>query len=265
MTKIEKYNLWDKTPGLCEEIPYVTVYIPEEKHSDGAIVIFPGGGYGGKSQWEGEGYARFFSEKGITAFVCDYRVKPHRFPLPLLDARRTVRFVRFYAEKYGLDKQKIYVMGSSAGGHLAALVSTYREKLEFEGIDEIDKEEYLPNGQILCYPVIGLLGKEKGHIGSGKNLLGDNLADMGDELSPNLIAGEGTPKAFIWHTFDDNVVNVINSLEYSKRLKRINTDTELHIFPFGSHGLGLSENNVYVSEWKNLLFRWLELNDFLSK
>ena len=264
MIKTEEYNLWDKTPGLCEKIPYVTAYIPEKKHSDGAIVIFPGGGYGGKSRWEGEGYARFLSEKGITSFVCDYRVSPHRFPLPLIDARRTIRFVRFYAEKYGLDKQKIYVMGSSAGGHLAALVSTYRKKLEFEGIDEIDKEEYLPNGQILCYPVIGLLGKEKGHIGSGKNLLGDNLADMGDELSPNLIAEEGTPKAFIWHTFNDDIVNVINSLEYSKRLKRINTDTELHVFPFGEHGLGLSENNDYVAEWKNLLFRWLKLNDFLK-
>jgi len=260
--KSEKYNLWDKTPGFCEEIPTITVYIPDEKRSDGAIVIFPGGGYGGRSRWEGENYAQFFARNGITAFVCDYRVKPHSFPIPLLDARRAVKFARFYAERYALDKQKIYVIGSSAGGHLAALVSTYKEKLDFEDTDEIDKEEYLPNGQILCYPVIGLLGREKGHIGSGKNLLGDNLADLGDELSPNLIAEEGTPKAFIWHTFDDNIVNVINSLEYAKRLKRINTATELHIFPFGEHGLGLSENNAYVSQWKNLLLRWLELNDF---
>lgn len=115
---------------------------------------------------------------------------------------------------------------------------------------------------VLCYPVIGLLGKEKGHIGSGKNLLGGCIADIGDELSPNLIAGEGTPKTFIWHTFDDNIVNVINSLEYAKRLKRINTNTEVHIFPFGEHGLGLAQNDKYVGEWTKLLFRWLKLNDF---
>lgn len=260
--KTEKYNLWNTVPGMCQEIPTITVYIPDEKRSEGAIVIFPGGGYGGRSRWEGENYGQFFAENGITAFVCDYRVKPHSFPIPLMDARRAVKFARFNAEKYGLDKQKIYVIGSSAGGHLAALVSTYKEKLDFEDTDEIDKEEYLPNGQILCYPVIGLLGKEKGHIGSGKNLLGDNLADLGDDLSPNLIAEEGTPRAFIWHTFDDNIVNVINSLEYAKRLKRINTATEMHIFPSGEHGLGLSESNAYVAEWKNLLLRWLELNDF---
>lgn len=263
--KIEKYSLWDNPPGMCEEIPMVTVYIPKVKQSNGAMVIFPGGGYGGRSSWEGDGYARFFADKGITAFVCDYRVKPHRFPLPLLDARRTMRFARFYAEKYDVDKQKIYVIGSSAGGHLAALTCTYKESLEFEGIDEIDKEEYMPNGQILCYPVIGLLGKEKGHIGSGKNLLGDCIADIGDELSPNLIAGEGTPKAFIWHTFDDNIVNVINSLEYAKRLKRINTNTEVHVFPYGEHGLGLAQNDEYVGEWTRLLFRWLELNGFYMK
>lgn len=261
---IEKYNLWDKTPGMSEEIPTVTVHIPENKKSNGAVVIFPGGGYGGRTAYEGTDYACFFAEHGITAFVCDYRVKPHRFPLPLLDARRCVKFARFYAEKYGIDKGKIYVMGSSAGGHLAALTCTYKERLEFEGIDEFDKEDYMPNGQILCYPVIGLLGKEKGHIGSGKNLLGDNLADMGEELSPYIIAEVGTPKAFIWHTFNDSVVNVINSLEYAERLQRIGTDTELHIFPYGYHGLGLAKKDEYVSEWTNLLVRWLTLNDFFE-
>ncbi len=262
--KTEKYNLWDKTPGMCEEVPGVTVYLPKIKKSKGAVVIIPGGAYSGRSASEGEAYAEFFADNGITAFLCAYRIHPHKFPLPLLDARRCVRFVRFHAEKYGLDKQKIYVVGSSAGGHLAALLCTYKEKFEFEGKDQIDDEDYMPNGQILCYPVIGLLGKEKGHIGSGKNLLGENLADMGDELSPYLIAEEGTPKAFIWHTFDDNIVNVINSLEYAEKLKRINTDTELHVFPHGPHGLGLAQNNEYVSEWTKLLMRWLTLNDFFT-
>ena len=261
---MEKYinNLWENTPGKCEELPTITAYIPENKKSNGAIVILPGGGYGGRTSHEGEDYAVFFAERGITAFVCDYRVKPHRFPLPLLDSRRGVRWVRHNAAKYGLDKDKIYIMGSSAGGHLAALTCTYKAGIEFEGQDETDNESYMPNGQILCYPVIGLLGKEKGHIGSGKNLLGESLADYGDELSPYLIAEPGTPKAFIWHTFNDNVVNVINSLEYAERLKRINTETELHIFPEGNHGLGLATNNDYVARWSDMLIKWLGFNDF---
>lgn len=260
--EIEKNKLWENTPGMCEEIPSITAYIPENKKSSGAIIICPGGGYSGRSPHEGEGYARFFAEHGITAFVCDYRVKPHRFPLPLLDARRAVRFVRYHAKKYGLDKAKVYIMGSSAGGHLAALTCTYRNELELESNDEIDKENYLPDGQILCYSVIGLLGKEKGHIGSGKNLLGDDLAEMGDELSPYLIADENTPKAFIWHTFTDDVVNVINSLEYAERLRRVNVNTELHIFPVGHHGMGLARSNDYVARWSDMLMKWLEYNNF---
>ena len=87
---------------------------------------------------------------------------------------------------------------------------------------------------------------------------------MGEELSPYIIAEVGTPKAFIWHTFNDSVVNVINSLEYAERLQRIGTDTELHIFPYGYHGLGLAKKDEYVSEWTNLLVRWLTLNDFFE-
>ena len=106
--------------------------------------------------------------------------------------------------------------------------------------------------------------KESLHVGtSGKYLLGDNLADMGDELSPYLIADENTPRTFIWHTFNDNVVNVINSLEYAERLRHVNVSTELHIFPEGRHGLGLASDDPYVSMWSELLIRWLELDEFV--
>lgn len=259
----EEFELFEKTPGECEEIPKITAYIPDNKKSDGAIVILPGGGYGGRTGYEGEDYAKFFTEHGITAFVCSYRVAPHRFPLPLLDSRQAVRFVRHNSEKYGLDKEKVYIMGSSAGGHLAALTSTYKEELELE--DKADKENCIPNGQILCYPVIGLMDKEKGHIGSGKNLLGDKLEEMADKLNPCLIADKDTPRAFIWHTFNDGVVNVINSLEYAESLRRLDVSAEVHIFPEGEHGLGLALNAPYVAQWKGLLLKWLEFNGFFNK
>ncbi len=264
--KIEKIKLWGKVPGMCEEIPGLTAYIPENKKSDGAIVICAGGGYGFRSPHEGEGYATFLAENGYTAFVVDYRVSPHRFPLPLLDARRAIRYVRFYAEKYGIDKNKVAIMGSSAGGHLAALTSTYYEPIEFEGIDEIDKEDFIPNAQILCYPVIPLLGNGITHFGSGKNLLGENLPEMGEALSPNLIATKETPQAFMWHSFADGAVNVIGTLEYAKRLKEVGVPVECHIFSVGSHGSGIpkGEDRVskHVNQWTNLLLNWLRIINF---
>lgn len=269
------YNLWEKTPGMCEEIPTITVYQPKEKKSDAAVVILPGGGYAGRAPHEGEGYAEFLNENGITAFVCAYRVSPHRFPLELLDSRRAVRYVRYYADKFGIDKNKVAIMGSSAGGHLAALTSTYFDKIDFEGIDEIDKEDFIPNKQILCYPVIKLLGKGISHLGSGKNLLGDLLPDMGEELSPDLIVSEKTPDAFMWHTFEDNCVNVINTLDYARALRMEDKRAEVHIFPDGGHGMGLCRNNgqpaskddkvgYHVSGWGPLMIEWLRYIDYLD-
>ncbi|MDD6214629.1 MAG: alpha/beta hydrolase [Firmicutes bacterium] len=261
----DKKNLWENTPGICDEIPTITSYIPENKKSDAAIVIFPGGGYAIRAAHEGQGYAEFLAENGLCAFVVDYRVAPHKFPLPLLDARRGVRTVRYYAEKYGIDKNKIAVMGSSAGGNLAAITSTYYDKIDFEGADEIDKEDFIPNAQILCYPVIDLIG-EYAHIGSTENLLGDRIDEMAEKLSPAIIAKKGTPQTFIWHTFADDCVNVNNTIKYIKKLKEIGTDTECHIFSKGGHGLGLAPGDDDVSknvaQWGGLLLKWLKFIGF---
>lgn len=265
--KVEAFDLWKDIPGEASEIPKITAYVPDNKTSNAAIAILPGGGYAARAPHEGKGYAEFFCENGITAFVIDYRVAPHKFPLPLLDSRRGIKYIRYYAEKYGIDKNKIAIMGSSAGGHLAAMTSTYFEDVECSSRDEIDKEDFIPNAQILCYPVIKLLGKGISHLGSGKNLLGDLQAEMGEELSPDLIANEKTPKAFIWHTAEDNCVNVINSLDYAKKLKTLNISTEMHIFPDGAHGLGLAvkeQDKVkkHVSQWSSLLLNWLKYIGF---
>ena len=264
---MKKYKefLWQNTPGRCDEIPKMTFYKPEIKKSDMAIIIFPGGGYEFRAEHEGKGYAEFLVQNGYTAFVVDYRVAPHKFPLPLLDARRAVRTVRHFADKYGIDKNKITVMGSSAGGHLAALCSTYFAPIEFENVDNIDMENAIPNFQILCYPVISLLGRGITHFGSGKCLLGELLPEKGETLSPHLIVSDKTPPAFIWHTFADDVVNVKNSLLYAENLKNNNVKTELHIFPDGEHGLGLANGTdiigKHVSQWQQLLLNWLMYND----
>jgi len=257
---VEQFNLWEHVPGMCEETPIMTAYIPEWGRKKGAIVILPGGGYCHRAPHEGRGYAEFLATNGYCAFVVEYRVFPHTFPLPLLDARRGVRLVRSFAEKYGFDKNKVAVMGSSAGGHLAALTSTYLESIHFEGVDEIDNEDFLPNAQILCYPVIDL-HTPIAHQGSGMNLLGERYDEEYEKYIPRLLVSEKTPQAFIWHTFEDNCVDVRNSLGYASALKKQCIPVEMHVFPHGGHGKGRSVDDDAVSrhiyQWNELLLHWL--------
>lgn len=254
----QTYNLWD---FACEhETPTMTHYIPTEKKSDWSVVIFPGGGYQHRAVHEGKGYAEFLNAHGVHAFVAEYRVTPSCFPDPLADARRAVRMVRHFAEEWGVCADKIAVMGSSAGGHLAALVSNYTQPLENEVHDAIDEEAYRPNAQILCYPVISLLS-DFGHVGSGKNLLGERYEELGGALSVQNLVTPQTPPAFVWHTFADGCVPVTNSLEYVKALKAASVSAELHVFPMGGHGLGLADQDpetAHVAQWSGLLLNWLK-------
>ncbi len=253
----QKFKLW-------EDLDIDITYYPSlQKSTDATVVILPGGGYAMRAPHEGEGYAQFINVLGMDAFVVDYRVAPNRFPLPLLDARRAMRFVRANAEKFGIAKDKVLIMGSSAGGHLSALTSTYLDAIDGEGVDEIDNEDFLPNGQILCYPVISS-DETVAHTGSYKNLLDERYPER-DKYSPDLLVSERTPIAFIWHTSEDGAVNVINSYRYGEALRKNKIAHEMHIFPHGVHGLGLGQKNIYVSEWTSLLRRWLMLNDFLPK
>ncbi len=254
-------TLWRDTPGFCRETPVLDIYLPENRSSDIAVVILPGGGYRFRAPHEGEGYARFLNAHGIAAFVCQYRVSPHRFPLPLLDARRAIRYVRHHSTEFGINPQKVYLMGSSAGGHLTALTSTYREVLDFEGVDKVDKENYLPDGQILCYPVISFHDLNVTHVGSVENLLENTDSAIRNKLSPDLIADRHAPKAFIWHTFDDAGVDVRNSLNYAARLRQMEIPVEMHLYPHGPHGMGLAADDPHVKDWPERLIAWLKYND----
>lgn len=258
-------NLWKNIPGMCEEVPVLEYYPAENKTTKATVVILPGGGYAVRAPHEGKGYAELLNSFGMDAFVCEYRVAPHRHPLPLLDARRAVQVVRSLSDELDLDCDKVGIMGSSAGGHLAASVCTYQG--EFPDIlvqkDEIDSINWLPDFQILCYPVIAL--NDFGHKGSGDNLLGHTDLYSPDryKLSCQNNVHEKTPKAFIWHTFEDGGVPVQNSLTYVSELRRNNVYAELHVFPYGEHGLGIAPENPHVAQWTGLLKNWLKLNNLL--
>lgn len=246
-------DLWQHSDGL----PKLDCYLPQNRSCRAAVVILPGGGYVNLAEHEGQGYAEFLNFHGIAAFVCNYRVHPNMFPLPLLDARRAVQYVRHHAAEFGISPYSIYIMGSSAGGHLAALTSTYEAQIPVPTPDAVDAESFRPDGQILCYPVIKLLGKEVAHLDSGRFLLGMQQAELGEALSPDLIATKNTPKAFIWHTFQDGLVNAINSLDYARRLRQLEVPVEMHIYPDGHHGLGLAQDCPHTNQWPEQLIKWI--------
>ncbi len=238
-------------------------YPAENKTTDATFVIFPGGAYAFRSAFEGDGYARFLNSMGMDAFVCEYRVLPNRFPLQLLDARRAVRYIRANAEKYGIDPNKIGAMGSSAGGHLAALLANFKEQIEFEGADELDKVDYIPNSTVLCYPAIRPVNEEDSTVyGCLKNLTGERDPE---DFYPDTLVTDSTPPAFIWATYEDACVNMINSYIYGKALRDHHVPHELHILTGGDHGLGLAQNVPGVCQWSGLMVSWLRRNGWLAE
>ena len=265
---MQTIKLWDSAPGLIEgEFEPVLEYYPAEvKKGDGAVVILPGGGYAKRAAHEGDGYAKFLNSIGIDAFVCEYRVHPYTYPYPLLDARRAMRYVRANAERFGINPEKIAIMGSSAGGHLAEVTSVYSEKLDGEGYDELDSVDYLPNAQILCYPVTDY----ESHNGSYKHLYGlDKWQDDGFEdfcltLNPIAYARANVPPAFIWHTEVDKTVAVVSTLKYVAALHNADVRVELHVYPEGSHGLGLASDKPFIARWSNDLAVWLKHIGFIG-
>ena len=263
---MEIIKLWDEVPFMLEGKKAPTLqYFPAEKKNEvrSCVLILAGGGYENVCvNHEGMGYVPFFNELGFDAFILDYRVKPYQFPVPLLDARRAMRVIRNNAGEFGLDDNKILIMGSSAGGHLSALLCTYFGAIEGEGVDEIDNIDCLPNAQALSYPVI----EPMGHIRSFMNFTGGDESRF-EEFMPSLLVSEKTPKAFMWHTMRDQSVNVINTLHYAKALKEHDVSCEMHMFPDGKHSLvmatGDDEIQRHVHSWVGLFEKWLKYMDFL--
>lgn len=255
-------NLWGKTiPFNDDENNFVPVIAEYTAGSKGAVIIFPGGGYASKTDYEGPVIAKWLNSIGITAFVVDYRVAPYKHPAEISDAQRAVRFVRANAKKYGIDENKIAVMGFSAGGHLAASVSVHYDKVFYEPTDKTDKVSARPDASILCYSVIDMY--EYRHDGSRMNLLGYRVLEREKELmSVQLHVTEDTPTAFLWHTTGDRAVPEENTLLYAAALAGCNVPFEVHIYPCGDHGLGLAHQEPYVAQWSSALEKWLLFNNW---
>ncbi len=253
--------LWPNgAPGALgtepKDIPTLTVYLPTmpTAGSTAAMVICPGGGYGGLAPHEGNDYALWLNEQGIAAFVLKYRLGSagYRHPSMLQDAARAIRTVRARASEWNIDTNRVGIIGSSAGGHLASTLLTHFNSAEnkpADSSDPIDAISCRPDLGVVCYPVITMDGPSV-HSGSRKNLLGENPSpELVHELSNQFQVTKDTPPTFIWHTAEDKGVLVQNSLMFAEALAKAGVPFELHVFEKGPHGLGLGTRNYDPTHW----------------
>lgn len=238
-------------------IPTITIFSPSENNTGIAVLICPGGGYGIlASEHEGTDIAKKFAEQGITGVVLKYRLPneetfDNSLFVPLQDAQQAISLIRKNAKQWNINENKVGVMGFSAGGHLAASLSTHYDTLLIDS-----KRNVRPDFSILIYPVISG-EKEITHAGSMQNLLGSkDSKTWRDYFSSEKQVTKLSPPAFLVHASDDNVVPVANSLCYYEALSSAGILSELHIFPKGGHGFGIN-NAQTKSNWFDLCINWL--------
>jgi acetyl esterase/lipase len=250
------------------DIPTLTSYLPDHTNATrAAMVICPGGGYGMLAPHEGNDYALWLNQHGMTCFVLKYRLgsSGYHHPAMLDDAARAVRWVRAHADDYKIDPHRIGIMGSSAGGHLASTLLTHFDAGDTNATDAIERQSSRPDLGILCYAVISM--GEFTHQGSKENLLGkDPSPELVKLLSNELQVTTNTPPCFIWTTFEDNVVPMENSMLFAEALRKNHVPFDLHIYEKGGHGMGLADKSPFAHPhpWANDCLFWLRARQFVN-
>lgn len=247
------------------DTPVLFCYLPPASVATGsAVVICPGGGYSVLAMdHEGHQVAKWLNSIGVVAFVLKYRLAPYRHPIPLLDAQRALRFVRSHADEFGVSSKRIGIMGFSAGGHLAATAAIHSDLGTIESNDPIERTSSRPDFAILCYPVITMTG-DFGHPGSKANLLGNDVDPvLAVFLSHEKQVTAQTPPTFLFHTNEDSSVSAENSIQFFLALRNAQVASELHVYEFGPHGVGLAQADPVLHSWKDRLADWLKANGFL--
>ena len=260
LAKPEKIGLWNNRASLGdgkfqETEVWISVHRPEKPNGT-AIVICPGGGYGGLvTGAEGHGIAAWLNRHGITGVVLEYRLPAGRSQVPLLDAQRAIRTVRARAKSLDLNPERIGIMGFSAGGHLASTAGTHFDDGEPDSADPIQRVSCRPDFMILVYPVISM--GPKGHGGSRNNLLGKNPdAKLVDLFSNEKQVTAKTPPAFLAHAKDDRPVPPENSQMFYDALKAHKVPAEYLELPSGGHGLNGYKGPMWDA-WQTRSLAWL--------
>jgi acetyl esterase/lipase len=271
--------LWPQgAPGAkgttAADTPTVETFLPAAGKANGAaVVICPGGGYGGHAYLkEGTAVAQWMNTLGVAAFVLKYRLGPtYRHPIEMGDAQRALRWVRSNAARFAVDTTRVGILGFSAGGHLAATASTHYDNGNPSASDPVDRHPCRPAFSILIYPVI-TMDLTFTHMGSRNNLLGPSPSQaLVDDLSNEKQVTAKTPPAFLVHTRDDNVVPVKNAQVYVDSCKKKGVPVEYREYANGPHGFGLADgkntapNLPAVATWTGYAAQWMEASGFFRK
>ena len=272
--QICKFSLNERFPNLGgeQELTYVECFLNGPRVTYGGIkkpypclVICPGGGYSGVSPREAAPIGMHFVAEGYHVFIVRYSTNPYTFPQQLREVAAAMEIIYEHAEEWQCDTNNIAIMGFSAGGHLAA---QYSNRYNCPEVREMFPDSKPVQRSILCYPVI-TSDSNYWHKGSICNYVGDEPKDGYEKgCSCELLVSENTPPTFLWHTAEDTVVPVENSLLYAKALRAHKIPFELHIYPYGHHGLStadtvtngpLDEQVLHCHEWLNACKKWLNL------
>ncbi len=256
MTKVVAQNIL---------VPAILPFIPENCNGT-AVIVVPGGGFRREvMNLEGTRIAKWLNDNGIAAFVLKHRMplNPHKpmWDVPLMDAQRAMRIVRSRAAEWGIDTDKIGIMGFSAGGHLSSLLATCFDKAVYAPIDEIDAVSARPNFAMLGYPAISI----------------DVVKDMLAHASVEEIAKQPSyrieylthnstekfvrpdmPPVFIMETDNDKTTPAEHSLAFYMAARKAKVPAELHIFKTGDHGYGLGDTRAQVCIWPELFLNWIK-------
>ncbi len=264
--------LWPSgAPGALgtssNDIPTITPYLCGSNATGAAMVICPGGGYAHLAPHEGNDYALWLNQHGITCFVLKYRLglDGYRHPAMLNDAARAVRWVRAHAADYKIDIKRVGIMGSSAGGHLASTLLTHFDAGDTNSADVVELQSSRPDLGILCYAVISM--GEFTHQGSKNNLFGKNPSpELVKLLSNELQVTPNTPPCFLWTTFEDKTVPMENTLQFAEALRKNHVPFDLHIYEKGGHGMGLKAKPPFTNPhpWAADCLFWLKARGFVD-
>ena len=247
--------------------PTLTVYLPpKEKANGAAVIVIPGGGYRMVAAvHEGSEVAKRFNDMGVTAFVLKYRLPSDVTMVnkeigPVQDAQRAIQLVRERAKEWGIDKNRVGIIGFSAGGHLAATAGTH---FNHAYIDVGKKANLRPDFMILVYPVISFADSIC-HMGSRDNLIGkDPLPEKKLAYSNELQVTKKTPPTYLVHAEDDSTVKVQNMLLFATALQKNKVPFDFYLYEKGGHGFGLTNKTSEV-KWMDLVQEWMTKSGWMK-
>lgn len=251
--KLRTY-LWEKSPEI-------------RKENRPMILICPGGGYVMTSDREADPLAVQFLQMGYQVAILRYSVAPAEYPVALLEACQAMKVIHEHAKEWMVDTDNIFILGCSAGGHLAASVGVFWKETWIAEKLGCENSMLRPAGMILCYPVI--TSGEYAHRGSFEALLKSQYTEeMLEKTSLEKQVSRDTPKAFLWHTYTDDCVPVENSLLFIQAMKKYEIPVEFHMYPVGGHGLSTCDELAATPEgygvqkecqsWVPLVRDWLK-------